>query len=55
MSYWVIDPVEPSLTAWELDEHRSHQQVAHVVGDEPFHATAPFPVDVVPSDLTRQR
>jgi len=52
-SYWAVDPVEPSLTAWLLDEHGSYQQVAHAdaVDDEPFQATEPFPVEVVPANL----
>ena len=50
-SYWAVDPVEPSLTAWELDESGSYRQVAHVVGGEVFRASKPFPVDIVPVDL----
>ena len=50
-SYWVVDTGEASLTAWELDEHGTYQQVAHVLGNERFRATAPFAVEVVPAHL----
>jgi Uma2 family endonuclease len=49
-SYWVVDPDEPSLVAWELREGR-YVEVASVRGDEPFPAEAPFAVAVVPSAL----
>ncbi|MFD1506389.1 Uma2 family endonuclease [Georgenia yuyongxinii] len=49
-SYWVVDPDEPALTAWELIEGR-YVRVAHVAGEETFTATAPFAVDVRPADL----
>lgn len=49
-AYWVVDPDEPSLIAWDLRDG-SFVEVAKVVGDEVFHATTPFPVDVVPGAL----
>ena len=49
-SYWAIDPEGPRITAWELREGR-FEQVADVVGDEPFAATSPCPVTMVPKDL----
>ena len=55
VSYWVVDPVarpaEASLVAWELGPDGLYQQVAKVVGDEPFEARLPFPVTVVPATL----
>ncbi len=51
-SYWIVDPNESgALTAFELDEHGTYRQVAHVEGDEDFAATRPFPVTVVPARL----
>ncbi|GAA4551161.1 Uma2 family endonuclease [Amycolatopsis samaneae] len=50
-SYWVIDPAEPELTVFELDEDGQYQQVAKAAGDEPFEAERPFPVRIVPRDL----
>lgn len=49
--YWVIDPDEPSLTAWLL-RAGAYVEVAHVRGDEAYTATEPFPVVVRPSELT---
>lgn len=50
-SYWVIDPLESSLIAFELHDGGRYQMVAMVAGDEPFEATEPFPVRIVVSDL----
>jgi Uma2 family endonuclease len=49
-SYWVVDPIEPSLFAWQLRD-ATYQQVARVTSDEPWTATAPYPVTIVPSAL----
>jgi Uma2 family endonuclease len=49
-SFWVVDPDALELTAWEL-LNGAYVQVAHVVGEEPFRASRPFPVTVVPADL----
>lgn len=51
-SYWVVDPQEPSLTAWELVGD-AYQQAGHVVGDAVFLADRPYPVQVKPADLVR--
>jgi len=50
-SYWVVDPDVPSLVAWELRDG-VYVEVAKVTGDDVFHATRPFAVDVVPGELT---
>lgn len=49
-SYWVVDPEEPSLTAWSLQDD-GYVEVAHVVGDEEFLAATPFDVAVSPARL----
>jgi len=49
--YWIVDPVEPSLTAYELDSGDTCVELAHVIGDEPFTATRPVNVTVVPAAL----
>jgi len=36
-----------------MAEAGTYQQVARVVGEEPFHAQRPFPVTVAPADLVR--
>lgn len=50
-SYWVIDPLDPGLTVFELDEHGRYQQIAEVKGDKDFEATQPYPVRIVPNEL----
>ncbi|GAA3459195.1 Uma2 family endonuclease [Saccharothrix longispora] len=50
-SYWVVDPGELALTAFELDAGGRYEQVAEVKGDDAFDATVPFPVRVVPAGL----
>lgn len=49
-AYWLVDPDVPSLTVLELDAGRYGER-ATVAGDEPFHATFPFAVTVVPARL----
>ena len=49
-SYWVVDPVGPSLTAWNLVDGE-FVEIAHVRGDQEFRATDPFEVTLRPSDL----
>ncbi|WP_432476676.1 Uma2 family endonuclease [Nocardioides sp. GXQ0305] len=51
-AYWVVDPDDLEITAWELREGR-YAEVAHVAGDGAFTAAQPFDVDVVPSQLAR--
>ncbi len=50
-SYWVIDPKAPSLFAYEKDDKGQYRQIAHVIGNQPFHATQPFAITIVPQDL----
>ena len=50
LAYWVVDPVEARLVAWELRDG-AYVEVAGVRGDEAFAATVPFAVTVVPAAL----
>lgn len=50
-SYWVIDPEEPTLTVFELDDESIYRKVAEVRGAEVFEAQRPFPVRIVPVEL----
>lgn len=50
-SYWVIDPKEPTLTAFELDGSGVYQTVAKVEGSDVFEAQRPFPVRIIPVEL----
>jgi len=51
-SYWLVEPEEPVLTVLELVGGR-YEQVAQVHGDDGFDALRPFPVRVVPAQLSR--
>jgi Uma2 family endonuclease len=51
-TYWVIDPDEPSLRAWELRDGM-YIEVAGAVGEAGFSATLPCPVTFTPDDLVR--
>lgn len=51
-SYWVVDPGEPSIIAWDLQDD-GYVQVAHVHGSERLDAVRPFPVTLAPVELTR--
>jgi Uma2 family endonuclease len=49
--YWVVDPAEPSVVAYRLDDTGNYAEVATVRGDDTYDATEPFPVSVVPCKL----
>ena len=49
-SYWVVDPDEPSLTVWQLQQG-TYVEVAHAVGTERADVDAPYPLTVCPADL----
>ena len=49
-SYWVLDPVDPRLTAWELVDG-AYVQAADVAGADSWTATAPYAVTIRPHDL----
>lgn len=51
-SYWVVDPDEPSLIAWDIRDE-VYVEVGKAAGDEEFRAEAPFAVTVVPGELVR--
>ena len=48
--YWVVDPDEPSIVAWSLDEG-VYREVARASGSEPFEVADPFPVRLTPASL----
>ncbi|GAA3437373.1 Uma2 family endonuclease [Kutzneria kofuensis] len=50
-SYWVVDPLDPRLTVFELAEAGEYELVADVKGDDAYDAERPFPVRVAPADL----
>lgn len=51
-SYWVIDPTSPSVVVWELSDGE-YVEVGRASGPAELHLTRPFPVTLVPADLTR--
>lgn len=50
-SYWVVDPDDPAIIAWELRDGQ-YAEVARARDTETFRVTAPFPVEFRPTDLT---
>ncbi len=49
-SYWVVDPLEPSVTAWTLVDG-AYGDPAVVSGDDELAVTFPFPIRCVPAAL----
>jgi Uma2 family endonuclease len=49
-SYWVVDPDQRHLRAFELRDH-DYELIGSAAGDESWQAQAPFPVTVVPAQL----
>lgn len=50
--YWVVDPDEPSLTVFRLEDGRFVEE-AHAYGDETYHCTEPLEVAITPADLVK--
>lgn len=48
--YWIVDPDEPSITAWRLDGDE-YVETAHAEGDEVFRVAEPVSVELRPRDL----
>ncbi|WP_203434167.1 Uma2 family endonuclease [Jiangella asiatica] len=53
-SYWVVDPDEPSVIAWDLRDG-VYAEAGRAVGDESLQLDAPFEVRVVPAELLSAR
>ncbi|MBB5791456.1 Uma2 family endonuclease [Jiangella mangrovi] len=53
-SYWVVDPEEPSITAWELRDG-AYAEVGRASGIDALELTQPYPVRVVPAKLVASR
>lgn len=49
-SYWIVDPEEPRLLAFDL-VGEDYVEVADISGDEEWTARAPFPVTIRPNAL----
>lgn len=48
--YWVVDPDEPAVRAWDLRDG-VFVDVGMASGDEVLHLDAPFPMDLTPRSL----
>ncbi|MFT4010840.1 MAG: Uma2 family endonuclease [Nocardioidaceae bacterium] len=48
--YWVVDPDEPSVIAWDLVDG-AYRQVARAAGAELFEVASPFSVSFTPASL----
>jgi Uma2 family endonuclease len=53
-SFWIVDPDEPRLVAWDLHDD-IYVEVANVVGEEVFDGTNPYPIAIRPADLVAER
>jgi Uma2 family endonuclease len=51
-AYWVVDPINPRLRAWELRDGE-YVEVADISGDEEWTAELPYSVSVRPDDLLK--
>jgi Uma2 family endonuclease len=49
-SYWLVDPVRPAVTAFDLAGD-GYDEVAHVTGPDSWRASKPFGVTIVPAQL----
>lgn len=49
-SYWVVDPLVPSIRAWELDDG-AYVEVGRAEGHDPLQLVAPFAVTIIPAVL----
>jgi Uma2 family endonuclease len=51
-SYWIIDPDEPSMIAYELRDGR-YATIGEATGSASLTLERPFPVMIIPADLIR--
>lgn len=52
-AYWVVDPLVPSLRAWELRDGR-YQRAGEAVGAQTVRLDSPFPVQITPASLVNR-
>ena len=48
--YWVVDPMRPSITAWELVDGQ-YVEAGHAESDEALSLERPVPVRIVAQEL----
>jgi Uma2 family endonuclease len=49
--YWVVDPQQPAVMVFELDDSGRYRQFAEVKGADVLELERPFPVRIVPAEL----
>jgi Uma2 family endonuclease len=49
-SYWVVDPQEPSVTVWDLQDG-GYAQVGYAQGSDPLTIRLPYEITVIPAAL----
>ena len=49
-SYWVVDPDEPSMTAWEMVDGK-YAERGHAADDDSLRVSLPFEVTITPARL----
>lgn len=52
--YWVVDPDEPSVTAWSLVDGR-YREAGRATGEQALELTEPYKVRIMPAGLVRAR
>ena len=50
-SYWVLDPLDPRLLAWDLNARGEYDEVAGVAGDETWRSRLPFSIEITPATI----
>ena len=53
LSYWIVDPDEPSVTVLELTAAGSYAEVAVAKGEQELTPTRPYALTIVPAHLIR--
>lgn len=51
-SYWVLDPLRPSIRVFELEQSR-YREAASAVGEATVNVLLPFPLRITPTALRR--
>ncbi|MDO5697634.1 MAG: Uma2 family endonuclease [Dermatophilus congolensis] len=49
--YWVVDPDDQTITAWQLDSSGRYREVTRAAGEETFSVSAPFELSLTPSHI----
>ena len=53
LAYWVVDPMQPSITTWLLAEG-AYVEASHAEGDQELVVTSPLTLTVIPSSLVNE-